>query len=195
MDPKRSTRYAHQWKSGADALVITNVMPLESKLQMTTQSHEKLKESDAEWIIFGIDGSSYLFDPHKYGFEYSRYTTAAARGFRSTYKIDSKRLFLDSLEIGCTSRVIPTLNGVEPILKKGSPPVYYNVNLHIPHTGTLLLGLGYQRRTEMFAEASEFETICELEFTEGTLIDRKTINLAKYRNDWWRQVGIPTSHE
>lgn len=157
---------------------------------MTAQTPDRFRLDDHTYVIVGVHNRKYarifgaradiLFTP-----EYLDLTPVATasncwRGYVCQYAIRDNALVLRELNIGLMEPG-PEINGVRPTVPhEGSRVnIYQNLDLPIKFTGGILIGDKFIQELYVhmgFHPAWKFETVIELIFAEGELIERRDVS-------------------
>lgn len=155
---------------------------------MTAQISDSFLYQELEYTLIGVDKN--LFSPRMLGLKPTMISTACYRGFYCTYEISDKGLFLIKLTIRTEDDVYPEIDNIRPhldevtvydhIKKKNRKVsisgawVYEGLQYFIPYVGKLRLARDFieERYVHMgFQDATSFETVIDLTFQDGMLID------------------------
>ncbi|MEM3342433.1 MAG: hypothetical protein QW728_07040 [Thermoplasmata archaeon] len=153
---------------------------------MTAQFPDKFVLDGEVFSIAGFRGDEKtLFNPTKHGLEPAPVCTACWRGYILTYSLSGDKLVLQDLEIGCSKDKYPALNGKSPLLRGQTeermvlPAKYKDLNIFVSYSGSFLIGKGFIRELYVhmgFHPAWKYETVIELTFKEGILVDKKDLS-------------------
>jgi hypothetical protein len=145
---------------------------------MTAQMHDSILLEDQKFSIVGVNGTD-LFQPAAFQMNPYMTVTSCWRGFVCEYKIESNKLFLNTLQINVDGQA-PRINGANPLVSKGMlNNVYNHLNLPMDFTGEILAGDQFIRELYMhmgFQPAWKFEIVHQLMISHGTVLDTKDIS-------------------
>ena len=119
------------------------------------------------------------------------YSTANVRGYITTYHIDDKKLFLQTLQIGYIHpnengiQEWKTVNGVKPEKWQSRGRIYDNIDLLVDFTGGLLIAREFDGRFYAhvgFQIPVAYEIIYDMRFNNGRLIE--TIDHSEKASEW-----------
>ena len=153
---------------------------------MTGQIPDIIIFDNRSFELVGVKGEG-LFEPIDFGIIPKSPHTANWRGFVSTYEVAKKILFFKNLEVSIKEEKenFLEINGIKPeIRKEGLIHLdYKNINLKTNYKGKLLIATDFIDSMYVhmgFQSPLSFETVIELEFNEGILINQKNLsNLTK----------------
>jgi hypothetical protein len=170
---------------------------------MTAQMHDSFLLEDQKFSLVGVNGGN-LFHPAEYGMQPLPRVTSCWRGYISTYKIVSNKLILDMLQINLDQEG-PAINHIQPEFpaKNTFNHLYHGLNLHIDFTGGMLVANGFIQPLYVhmgFHPAWKYQTVLELIFTQGTLVETKDVSrkMAELRQKMTQQPlqpGTKTSRQ
>jgi hypothetical protein len=163
---------------------------------MTAQINDSFLLQDQKFSLVGFDSES-LFHPAEYGMQPLPRITSCWRGFVCTYKTLYNRLFLDTLQVNLDQEG-PAIHNVRPEFPAGGTfnNVYHELNLHIDYSGGMLVADGFIRELYVhmgFPPAWKYETVFELIFSDGTLLEKKDVSqqMAELRRKMTRKPLQP----
>jgi hypothetical protein len=145
---------------------------------MTAQMHDSFLLEEKKFSVVGVDREN-LFHPAQYGMQPLPSVTSCWRGYVCTYKTLYNKLLLNMLQTNL-DREGPAINNVRPEFPaKGTfNNVYHELDLHIDYSGGMLVADGFIRELHVhmgFHPAWKYETVLELVFSQGTLLEKKDI--------------------
>lgn len=144
---------------------------------MTAQITDTFMIDGEEFELIGFDGDE-LLDPTEYGLEPVMIHTACYRGFYCVYEVAAEKLILRRLTVRCDTGY-PTIDGVEPIVEAYCA-VYSDLSIPARFTGRLRLARGFHEECYVhmgFQDASGFDTVIDLRFDDGRLIEARNRSL------------------
>jgi hypothetical protein len=165
---------------------------------MTRQTPDQVRYRNHLYAIAAIDGRG-LFDPEEHGIRSEWPGTACWRGYVARYEVSRGRLLLREIEIGRGDQVDPpALFGVAAVTagRKARYPgslLYTRMAGPIEYTGRLLIGAGYLSRYYVhlgFAPAWQFETVHELVFDGGRLVEARDVSGAMAEIREWPDDAV-----
>ena len=163
---------------------------------MTAQIHDSFLLEDQKFSLVGVNGGN-LFHPAEYGMQPLPRITSCWRGYICTYNTLENRLLLDTLQVNLDQEG-PAINRVRPEFPAKSTfnNIYHDLNLHIDFTGGMLVANGFIQALYVhmgFHPAWKYETVFELEFSRGTLLETKNVSrqMAELRDKMARQPLQP----
>jgi hypothetical protein len=163
---------------------------------MTAQMTDSCLMEDQHFSIVGLNGSE-LFDPHVHEMNPLPRITSCWRGYVCTYKTLHNKLLLSELKINL-GQPGPVLNDVSPVFEPKSTfdNIYGELNLSMGFTGGILIAYGFLRELYVhmgFHPAWKYETVFELNFSQGNMIERRDISqqMAELRHKMTRQPLQP----
>jgi hypothetical protein len=143
---------------------------------MTAQIHDSILLDDRKFSIVGLHGED-LFKPVEFRLQPRMSITSCWRGFVCEYKIESNKLFLNTLQVNLHEQD-PLINRVEPTFSKSTfDNVYNHLNLPMDFTGEILAGDHFIRELYVhmgFQPAWKFETVYQLTLSHGMCSIKKT---------------------
>ena len=149
---------------------------------MTGQIPDKVIFNGDVFDLVGVKGEG-LYEPFDFGLVPKSPHTANWRGFVSTYEISNNILLLKEFEVSIKDedKSYPEINNVKPESRKESLDHldYKNINLKTEYTGTLLIAKDFIDSMYIhmgFQSPLSFETVFELEFKEGKLINQENLS-------------------
>jgi hypothetical protein len=163
---------------------------------MTAQINDSFLFQDQKFSLVGIDGGE-LFHPALYGMQPLPRITSCWRGYVCTYKALHNKLLLDMLQIKLGQEG-PLINQLRPVFSTASTfdNIYHDLNLHIDFSGGMLVASGFIQKLYVhmgFHPAWKYETVHELVFSQGTLLESKDVSrqMAELRDRMTRQPLQP----
>jgi hypothetical protein len=163
---------------------------------MTAQINDSFLFQDKKYSIVGVNGES-LFHPANYGLLPLPRITSCWRGYVCTYKTSGDKLLLDTLQTNLDLEG-PAINNILPVFstKNTFNNIYQHLDLHIDFSGGMLVANGFIQVLYVhmgFHPAWKYETIFELVFSQGTLIETKDVSrqMAELRDKMTRQPLQP----
>ena len=141
---------------------------------MTAQISETFFYKGEEYELVGMDGGD-LISPLDFGMEPVALHTACWRGFYSTYEITRDGIFLKEMTMREKNGNYKPVNNIMPELADHEAH-YKNLYVRVPFTGKLRLAKDFIDELYIhmgFQKPSAFETILDLTFEDGRLIDVK----------------------
>lgn len=139
---------------------------------MTTQATDSIIFNNNKYSILKTSGK-LPHEPIDFGLKLKALTSANWRGHTRTYLVKNKELFFEELTANERTGASIPINGILPTDNKGVFH-YQNLNMHAKYSGSILiahsLAKGYPIH-EMNYDPFMFETVFELEFNEGKLIN------------------------
>jgi hypothetical protein len=146
---------------------------------MTAQIHDSFLLDDQQFsmVEFASEG---LFHPAAYGMQPLPRITSCWRGFVCTYKTVYNKLLLDTLQVNL-SQAGPAIQNIRPEFPaRGTfDNVYHELELHMDYSGGMLVADGFIRELYVhmgFHPAWKYETVFELVFSQGTLLEKKDVS-------------------
>lgn len=153
---------------------------------MTVQIGDIYNYHEQEYIC--IKRNADVFNPCDYGFEPSWICSACWRGYWCEYEIKNDRILLQTLHIHDANEHYPMINGVSissmeymPALTETDEglipteiPLYFghetyeHLELFLPYTGKLLLGIPFSKYSYFFHPSACKKLLC-FEFDNGEL--------------------------
>ncbi len=163
---------------------------------MTAQINDSFLFQDQKFSIAGVNGGS-LFHPAAYGMQPLPRITSCWRGYVCTYQTQYNKLFLDTLQINL-GQDGPLINNTRPEFSTAGTfdNIYHDLHLHIDFTGGMLVANGFIQTLYVhmgFHPAWKYETVHELVFSQGTLLETKDVSrqMAELRDKMTRQPLQP----
>jgi hypothetical protein len=146
---------------------------------MTAQMHDSFLFQDQKFSLVGF-GSEGMFNPVEYAMQPLPSVTSCWRGYLSTYKILYKQLILDTLQVNL-SQEGPAIQNIRPEFPARGMfnHVYHELNLPVDYSGGMLVADGFMQELYVhmgFHPAWKYETVFELVFSHGTLLETKDIS-------------------
>ncbi len=138
---------------------------------MTMQVKDRYLFDGEEYIV--IDRTAQEFNPSKYGFSPTYWTTACWAGFWCKYNISDNRLLLHELTILDENDFYPKLNGVaiDPGHYEFLPRHYRDVGMPLPYTGRVLVGKENIIERDLFPwYPHSYKKLIEFVFGAGLLL-------------------------
>lgn len=159
---------------------------------MTAQISDSFLFQEQRFSLVGVNGGN-LFHPAAFGMQPLPRVTSCWRGYVCTYKTRDNKLFLDTLQINLGQEG-PSINNLRPVFSSAGTfdNIYQNLDLHIDFTGGMLVANGFIQALYVhmgFHPAWKYETVHELVFTQGHLIETKDVSrqMAELRDRMSRQ--------
>ncbi len=142
---------------------------------MTGQIPDTLIYNDIEYDIIGVKGEGF-FVPEDHGFNLEGMMSCCWRGHVCKYVVEDRKLYLDTLLILFAKYdSLPEIKGFSSRGEEETfPPPFSNMMLSIPFSGILRLGKDFIHEHYIhmgFQKPSAFETVLDLTFDEGLLIE------------------------
>lgn len=134
------------------------------------------------------------FNPRKFGLNPVAMSSACWRGYVCGYKITTKGIFLDKLNISITNNPVPEINGVKPQSSGCDDTfrgVYKGLNLPIKYTGSIILGRKFIDRYYIhmgFQRAHAYEEVIEIVFVRGRVV--RTIDHSNIAAEIRKQIEL-----
>ena len=146
---------------------------------MTAQISDTFLFQEQKFSLVGVNGGN-LFHPAAFGMQPLPRMTSCWRGFVCTYKTLENALFLDTLQINLGQEG-PQINHLRPVFSNAGTfdNIYQDLNLQIDFTGGMLVADGFIRELYVhmgFHPAWKYETVFELVFSHGTLLETKDVS-------------------
>jgi hypothetical protein len=146
---------------------------------MTAQINDSFLLQEQRFSLVGVNGGN-LFHPAEYRLQPLPRITSCWRGYVCTYKTTYNKLLLDTLQTNLDQEG-PSINHVQPVFSKQSTfnNIYQNLNLPIDFTGGMLVASGFIQALYIhmgFHPAWKYETVFELVFTQGNLLQKKDVS-------------------
>jgi len=146
---------------------------------MTAQINDSFLLQDQKFSLVSFE-SEGLFHPAEYGMQPLPRITSCWRGFVCTYKTLDDNLLLDMLQVNLDQEG-PAIQNVRPEFPARGTfnNVYHELNLHIDYSGGMLVADGFIRELYIhmgFHPAWKYETVFELIFSHGTLLEKKDVS-------------------
>jgi hypothetical protein len=164
---------------------------------MSAQEPDLVIYRKRRYELVGASGG-LLFDPAEHGIELVADRTSCHRGFICTYAVKAQQLLLRDVGV-CMDTTIGTnalirLFGKSPVVSDRSfPPVIYRqLNVEIPYSGGLLLGLGLIPEFYLhmgFQPVWTYRKVHELVFQSGHLMEARDCSMAAEEFRRGRQPG------
>lgn len=159
---------------------------------MTAQIHDVFLLQDKRLSIVEVSGGG-LFHPQKHDMQPRPRITSCWRGYFCTYAILHDRLVLESLQVNLNQEG-PVINSAHPLFSASSTFDNIDHEIHLPmdFTGGILATDGFIQKLYVhmrFQPAWKFETVFELTFSTGTLLETKDVSrqMAELRERMSRQ--------
>jgi hypothetical protein len=163
---------------------------------MTAQINDSFLFQDQKFSLVGVNGGE-LFNPAAYDMQPLPRITSCWRGYVCTYQTQSSKLLLDTLQINLGQEG-PLINHLQSIFSTAGTfdNVYHDLNLHIDFTGGMLVASGFLQELYVhmgFHPVWKYETVHELVFSQGTLLETKDVSrqMAELRDKMIRQPLQP----
>jgi len=163
---------------------------------MTAQINDSFLFQVQKFSIVGVNGER-LFHPAEYGLQPLPRITSCWRGFVCTSKTLHNELLLDTLQTNL-DLAGPAINNILPEFSTRSTfnNTYHDLNLHIDFSGGMLVANGFIQALYVhmgFHPAWKYETVIELAFSNGYLLDTKDVSgqMAELREKMTRQPLQP----
>ena len=143
---------------------------------MTAQVPDGYMYEGKEYSIIAMS-KNINFNIEDFGIQPEYTCTACWRGFAIDYSIEYAKLLLKTIWVSQSGSGYPDVNGVKvkKLEKRGIfSYVYENVNMPIKYTGKIVIGCGFIDKYYIhmgFQEAWAYETVLELIFKKGVLLD------------------------
>lgn len=154
--------------------------------------HDLFLLQNKKFSIVGADGGG-LFHPQDYDLQPLPPVTSCWRGYVCTYKISNDKLLLDSVQINLDHEG-PPINNAHPVFSSRDifDNIYNEINLQMDFTGGILVAEGFIQKLYVhmgFHPAWKFETVFELTFSQGALLDTQDVSqqMAELRDRMTRQ--------
>lgn len=159
---------------------------------MTAQIHDSFLLQDKTYSVVGVNGGS-LFHPQDQSMQPLPRITSCWRGYVCTYKISDSKLLLDSLQVNLAHEG-PAINNIPPVFSSRGTfdNIYKDIHLRMDFTGGILVADGFIHNLYVhmgFQPAWKYETVFELTFSQGTLLDTTDVSrrMAGLRDAMTRQ--------
>lgn len=152
----------------------------------TGQISDVVHYENKTYSLIGLAGT--LPEPSDFGIEPAETSTANWRGYYSEYSIVEDRLVLTQLTVNSRFEEYPSINGVEADLDIGKDcfehlgeercfsdgGVYLDIGLDFSFTGKIRIATDFIDELYVhmgFQKPSAFETVIDLTFEDGLLVD------------------------
>lgn len=159
---------------------------------MTAQISDSFLFQEQRYSLVGVNGGN-LFHPAAFGMQPLPRITSCWRGFVCTYKTLDNKLVLDTLQINLGQEG-PLIDHLRPVFSTAGTfdNIYHDLDLHIDFTGGMLVASGFIQALYVhmgFHPAWKYETVHELVFSQGTLLETKDVSrqMAELRDRMTRQ--------
>jgi hypothetical protein len=163
---------------------------------MTAQISDTFLFQAQRFSLAGVNGGN-LFHPAASGMQPRPRVTSCWRGYVCTYKIQDNKLFLETLLINLEQEG-PQINNLRPVVSNAGTfdNIYHDLDLQIDFTGGMLVAIGFIQALYIhmgFHPAWKYETVFELVFSQGHLIETKDVSgqMAELRERMSRQPLQP----
>jgi hypothetical protein len=162
---------------------------------MTAQINDSFLFQDQKFSLVGVNGGD-LFHPATYGMQPLPRITSCWRGYVCTYKTQYSNLILDTLQSNLGQEG-PLINHLRPVFSASTfDNIYHDLNLHIDFSGGMLVASGFLQELYVhmgFHPAWKYETVFELVFLQGILLETKDVSrqMAELREKITRQPLQP----
>jgi hypothetical protein len=139
-----------------------------------------------------------LFEPRSYGLKPAPLVATCTRGFQAQYSVKKNKLVVSELlvhfdpaQLTATKHQLPTVAGVSPSASFPGRAIYANLELPIPLTGGLLLGVEPLRALlvpQGIQPAWKYRQVRELTFRAGGVVSER--DLSSTMEELRRRLGI-----
>lgn len=153
---------------------------------MTAQFQDLFRHQGQEFSL--VDGASELFKPADFQLAPIPASTGCWRGTLALYTILDARLVLETLWVNLSELQGPIINGSAPGGRTGRygmfNNVYQNIDLRIPHTGSLLIANEFIPELYIhmgFHPAWKYRKVLGLMFEDGKLLSESDLSEAMAR--------------
>lgn len=145
---------------------------------MTAQRHDILHWEETSYAVVAIE-REWPFHPRKHGLPLDPQCSSCCRGYVATYAVRSGFLLLDALALAGDQPSAPPWNDIytpkATFHVSASEWEYRNIGIPIRYSGAIVIGFGLigdLYRHMGFQRAHCFDTVTELGFEHGRLVDR-----------------------
>jgi hypothetical protein len=164
---------------------------------VTAQIADRLVWCGVTYDVATVAGGP-LFEPRTYGLKPAPLVATCTRGFQAQYSVKKNKLVVsellvhfDPVQLASSKQQLPTVAGVSPSASYPGRAIYANLELPIPLTGGLLLGVDPLRALlvpQGIQPAWKYRQVRELTFRAGGVVSER--DLCGTMEELRRRLGL-----